>query len=97
MLPIKTVGAPTIQGAVVTGMQGCGVKTPAAAVVAEATAGLANELHTPKGGIFAIGLLSMMVAAGVWVNTLFCGVTTNVLGPRQSYTALSHPCILVGP
>lgn len=46
-----TVGEPGIQGAVVTGMQGIGVKTPNAAAVAEATVGFAGDEHMPKGRI----------------------------------------------
>ncbi|CAN1210839.1 hypothetical protein TUMEXPCC7403_11615 [Tumidithrix helvetica PCC 7403] len=73
-LLIFTVGEPGFQG-VVAGTQGMGtktyVKTPSAAAVAAvvaadvaaATAGLAMELHAPKGGIFAIGAKSMMFAA----------------------------------
>jgi hypothetical protein len=38
-----------------TGMQGIGVNTPCAAVVAEATVGFARDMHIPKGGIFTIG------------------------------------------
>jgi len=55
MPPIFTIGEPGAQGAVVTGMQGMGVSTPEAAVVAEATAGLARLLHIPKGAIFTMG------------------------------------------
>ena len=80
-LPIITVGEPGAQGAVVTGMQGWGVKTPLAAVVAAATCGLANELHIPKGMIFFIGMLSMITAAGFLVPlTRFSGVTIMALG-----------------
>ena len=50
-----------------TGMQGMGVSTPIAATVAEATVGLAIDWHMPKGMIFTIGLLSIMLAMG-----LFC-------------------------
>ena len=49
------VGFPGIQGDEVTGMQGMGVKTPNAAVVAAATMGFANELHIPKGIILRKG------------------------------------------
>ncbi len=56
--PIMTVGAPTIHGAVVTGMQGIGVKAPQAAAVAEATVGFAIDWHTPKGMMLTMGLLS---------------------------------------
>ncbi len=57
-----TVLTPGDHGAGIKGVQGCGVKTPNAAAVADATAGLANELHIPNGifgmsVIFAVGLL----------------------------------------
>jgi hypothetical protein len=55
ILPIMTVGAPGIHGALVAGMQGIGVSTPSAAAVAAATIGLAGELHTPNGIIFIKG------------------------------------------
>jgi hypothetical protein len=72
---------PTTQGAGVTGTQGIGVKTPKAAAVAAATVGFDGELHMPKGGIFKIGLLSMMLAAGgPPVMVRFCGKTTRLLG-----------------
>ena len=52
-----------------------------AAAVAEATVGFAKEEHMPKGMIFFIGTLSMMVAAGMLeVRTLFSGVTTRLEG-----------------
>nr|WP_279614621.1 hypothetical protein [Desulfonatronospira thiodismutans] len=53
--PISTVGLPVIQGATVTGMHGMGVKTPRAAAVADATAGLEGVVHSPKGGMFING------------------------------------------
>ncbi len=55
-LPMSTVDEPGVQGAMVIGTQGMGVRTPSAAAVAEATVGLATELHIPKGGIFTVGL-----------------------------------------
>ncbi len=64
MLAIITVGEPGTHGAGVFGMQGMGVSTPMAALVADATVGLASDMHIPNGGIFTIGLLSMMFAAG---------------------------------
>lgn len=51
----KTVGTPGTHGAGITGTQGIGVRTPKAAAVALATAGLANELHIPKGKILTSG------------------------------------------
>lgn len=63
-LPTKTVGEPGTQGATIAGIQGCGFSTPGGgAAVAAATAGLAVELHIPKGKI----LLSIMLATG-WVG-----------------------------
>ena len=58
---------PGIQGAAMTGMQGMGVSTPKAAAVAEATVGLAIDWHIPKGMMLTMGLLSMILAMG-----LFC-------------------------
>lgn len=50
--------------ALVAGMHGCGVNTPSAAAVAAATCGFANDVHIPKGAIFAIGAASVIVAVG---------------------------------
>ena len=69
MFPISTVGLPGTQGAGVTGMHGIGVRTPKAAAVAAATVGLEGVVHMPKGRMLTIGLLSIMVAAGVPVRT----------------------------
>jgi hypothetical protein len=54
--PVKTVGAPGIQGATVIGTHGIGVKTPKAAAVAAMTVGLLGLEHIPKVGIFDIGM-----------------------------------------
>jgi hypothetical protein len=81
LLPIITVGDPGTQGAVVTGMQGCGVSTPWAAAVAAATWGLEGVVHMPKGSTLFMGMLSMIVAAGMLLLfTRFTGVTINVPG-----------------
>ena len=61
--PIVTAGEPGTQGDAVAGMQGCGVKTPAAADVAAMTCGLAGLLQMPNGWMFTIGAKSMIVAA----------------------------------
>src|SRR5690348_4439069 len=78
--PIMQVAEPGVQGDVVTGMQGIGVKTPRAAAVAEATEGLAMDMHIPKVGMFFIGTKSMMFAAGAVALTLFSGVTISAPG-----------------
>jgi hypothetical protein len=61
--PTNTVGIPGAQGAV-TGTHGPGTGAPKAAARAAMTAGLAGELHIPKGTMFTNGLLSRMLAIG---------------------------------
>src|SRR5271163_5301507 len=98
IFPIRTVGAPGAHGAGVTGTQGTGVSTPAAAVVAVITAGFVGAEHIPKGGIFTIGLLSMMLAAGVPVSVLFWGRTTSVDGAAPKLHSIAAPmqtCIAI--
>ena len=50
-----TVGLPGIHGATVIVVQGIGTKTPSAAAVAAATAGLAGLIHIPNGLMFIKG------------------------------------------
>jgi hypothetical protein len=76
-----------------------GVSTPSAAAVAVITAGLVGAEHTPKGGMFTIGLLSVMVAAGVPVSVLFSGSTTRVEGAAPKLHIIVAPmqtCIAIG-
>jgi len=80
IFPISTCGLPGAHGAGVTGTQGMGVKTPKAAAVADATVGLAMELHIPKGSMLTIGAKSIIVAAGAVAITRFTGSTVNVDG-----------------
>ena len=96
MLPILQVAAPGVQGEVVTGMQGMGVKTPRAAAVAEATVGLAIDMHIPKGGMFVMGTWSIMFAAGEVALTLFTGKTLRAEGaiPKEHIsTAPEVTCV----
>ena len=52
-----------------------------AAAVAAATCGFDGLLHIPKGIIFFIGILSMIVAAGLFSTiTLFSGVIIKLEG-----------------
>jgi hypothetical protein len=78
--PMRKRGDPGAQGATVTGIQGMGVRTPRAADVAEATWGLAIELHAPKGMILTMGTWSMILAAGVGTISRFSGRTIRELG-----------------
>ena len=66
---------------IVCGMQGCGVRTPSAAAVAEATIGLVNVVHIPKGPTFVMGAASNIVAAGFpSASTIEFCVTFNGAG-----------------
>jgi len=90
--PIKTVGLPGAQGVTVAGTQGIGVSTPKAAFVAAATCGFAIEEHNPNGGIFTMGLLSMILAAGILlVNTRFCGSTISDDGATPKEQVIVAP------
>ncbi len=57
-----TTDDPGDHGDVVTGMQGCGVRTPCAAAVAAATWGFAWVLHIPNAAMLTIGIKSLTVA-----------------------------------
>src|ERR1041385_3568255 len=93
MPPILQVAEPGFQGEVVTGTQGIGVKTPRAAAVAEATDGLAIDVHIPKVGMFFIGTKSMIFAAGVVAITCFSGVTTRADGARPNEHINAAPAV----
>jgi hypothetical protein len=80
MFPISTVGEPGVHGAGRTGTHAMGVSTPNAAAVAEITSGFVGELHIPNEGTLTIGILSMIVAAGVPVRTWFAGRTISDAG-----------------
>ena len=81
----------------VTGMQGCGVSTPRAAVVAAATCGLLRVVHMPKGRIFFIGTESWMLAAGKFDPlTIFSGVTISVDGATPNVQAHIAPLTTSG-
>src|SRR6516225_8776344 len=86
------VGVPGAQGPGKTGTQGMGVSTPSAAAVAAATVGLAGLLHMPNGGMFTIGMLSMMLAAAMLLVIIwFLGSTLNVLGAAPKVQASIAP------
>lgn len=92
MLPINDFGEPGTQGATVLGIQGMGVSTPKAAAVAAATIGLAIELHIANGGILAIGMLSIIFAAGLLlVITRFFGNTISEDGAIPNVQLIMAP------
>jgi hypothetical protein len=61
----KTFVLPPSQGVMTLGMQGIFCNLPLAAAVAAATTGFAKDLHKPKGFMFTMGLLSIMLAMGL--------------------------------
>ena len=92
MLSTSIIGLPGCQGAVRAGMQGMGVSTPMAALVAEATVGLLSVLHMPKGMTFTMGLKSMMFAAVISPScTMRPGSTTNAEGARPKVHVIIAP------
>jgi len=91
-LAIRQVGDPGTQGPVVTGTHGIGVSTPNAAAVAEATVGLASEVHMANGGMLAIGAKSMIVAAGMLdESTVWFEVTSRLLGAVPNEQVIGAP------
>jgi hypothetical protein len=58
------LGFTGIQGDNVIGMQGIGVKTPKAAAVAAATIGFEGDEQVPKGRMFSMGTLAVILAPG---------------------------------
>ena len=92
ILAINTVGEPGAHGAGTTGTHGMGVRTPIAALVAAATVGLAMDIHMPKGGMFTIGLLSMILAAGgPPAMVLLTGSTIKELGATPKLHIIIAP------
>ena len=88
----RVFDAPGDQGEIVAGMQGIGVNTPRAASVAEATSGLAKDVHTPKDWMFTKGRLSIILAAGILlVITLFIGKTIKEDGVVPKVQANDAP------
>jgi hypothetical protein len=75
-------------------MHGIGVSTPKAAAVAAATVGFAGDEHIPKGGIFIIGLLSIIFAAGLLpTSSLFLGSTIKLLGATPKLHIIEAPIV----
>lgn len=70
---------PGAQGPLGTGVHGCGVSTPDAAEVAEATAGLARLMHNPNGAMLAGDATSVTVATAAVAATPR-GATVRVEG-----------------
>jgi len=94
---IVTVGVPGVHGAVSTGIHGAGVNTPIAAAVSAITAGLLVLMHMANGGTFTIGLLSMIVAAGIPpAVTRFSGRTIRAAGVVPKLHFSMAPVVISG-
>lgn len=74
-------------------MQGMGVRTPSAAEVAAATCGLDSDMHTPNGGMFIIGLLSMIVAIGIFAAVTVPGVARRLEGAAPNEHFIMQPVL----
>jgi hypothetical protein len=79
--PTLVCGDPGTHGAGMTGRHAPGVSTPKAAAVWAAVIGFARLEHTPNGGMFTNGFLSMIDAIGFFsAITLAIGRTFKVDG-----------------
>ena len=94
MPPSMTVAAPGAHGATVAGIHGMGVSTPRAAAVAEATVGFATDMHMPKVGIFIMGMLSMILAAGPPILVRLSGSTLSALGATPKVHIIMEPAVI---
>ena len=87
---------PGIHGPAITGIHGAGVGTPRAAAVAAATAGLLCVIHTPKGGIFINGAISIILPAGVVDITVLITLSTDGAAPKEHIHITPVPmCIII--
>lgn len=91
-LPTITEVEPGTHGAGMTGTHVPGVSTPRAAAVCAAVIGLARLEHTPNGGMFAIAMLSMMLAIGFFsAITRAAGITLSVDGATPNEHCSNAP------
>jgi hypothetical protein len=86
-----TLVEPGDHGPLITGMQGCGVRTPSAADVAAATWGFDGVMHIPNGGMFAMGAMSVILAAGRPPAVTVGEGTTSELGATPNEHIIAAP------
>ncbi len=87
--PASTVGEPGAQGAGITGTQGAGANITGGGLI---VAGLAGQLHIPKGGIFPIGLKSIIVPIGLDdTMTVVCALAMRVDGAAPKVHCIVAP------
>jgi hypothetical protein len=90
----EVVTEPGAQAEVGVGMHACGVKTPWAATVAAATAGLIGLMHKPNGGIFTCGFISATVPNGAVAPTNAAG-TFNTDGDNPMEHWMADPAVTI--
>ena len=78
-------------------MHGPGVSTPSAAAVWAAVIGLARLVHSPNGKMLTNGLLSMIVATGMFSTVRFSGRTMSVLGAMPKLHIVCAPLTTGSP
>ncbi len=88
MFSTRIFGIPGTHGAAMTGVQGAGVNRTGGGLF---VAGLATELHIPKGGILAMGLLSMMFASGMVPARIFGRITIIDEGETPKLHVIEAP------
>ena len=102
--PSVSTGIPSIstvlgatQGSTTMGRQGAGVGTPSAATVSAITSGFMGDSHNTKGGIFTIGMMLRMLAAGKSLAKTPSGSTSNGDGATPKSHIMSVPTVATGP
>jgi len=94
--PASTSGTPGVHGSG-CGVHGCGVSTPCAAAVADATAGFASEEHMPNGATFTMPALSGRAATGLpSTSTWLAGSTVSVAGAEPNEQASVAVEVVIG-
>lgn len=95
--PIFTA-LPGVHNPMGLGTQGCGVKTPNAAEVAEATMGFTREVHIPQVPTLLMGATSCTVAMGFPpALQVSCDVTFNTPVPTPIVHIIVAPLTTVLP
>ena len=88
-----TIGEPGCHGAGITGVHGIGVRTPSAAAVALATAGLARLVQRENGPTFTNGTMSMTVATGAEHAVVPVGTTFRTPGAAPKVQRVDAPLV----
>jgi hypothetical protein len=102
--PTVSTGIPSIstvlgatQGSTTIGRQGAGVGTPRARAVSAITSGFIGDSHNVKGGIFTIGMMLRILAAGKSLAKTPSGSTINTDGATPKSHSISVPSVATGP